>query len=232
MLIAIMLGKVFKWWKFCKKTPNYTFNQFPTQVRPANEILVTYPIPPAAYFIPPYQVSAPLFVPVAPADRPFLINNPTWSQLLIPPSFVGLFNRRLTTNDFTTNNLIPQQTFQFNLNQENDNGHHNHHHHHHRQRPVSVITLSSDEDDEQPPRVAPPHPQPFNSNSNRSNIKRERISIDHRTQYGMGSSSLNFDRLNSHDGLLGGFVSSDPRSIEMLMYGVNGQIDRNDIRLY
>jgi len=48
----------------------------------------------------------------------------------------------------------------------------------------------------------------------------------------MGSSSLNFDRLNSHDGLLGGFVSSDPRSIEMLMYGVNGQIDRNDIRLY
>ncbi|CAF4459421.1 unnamed protein product, partial [Rotaria magnacalcarata] len=49
---------------------------------------------------------------------------------------------------------------------------------------VSVITLSSDEDDEQPPpRVAPPHPQTINSNSNnRSNIKRERISIDHRTQ--------------------------------------------------
>lgn len=66
---------------------------------------------------------------------------------MIPPSFVGLFNRRLTTNDFQTNNLIPQQTFQFNLNQPNNNNH--------RQRPVSVITLSSDEDDEQqqpPPR--------------------------------------------------------------------------------
>lgn len=64
------------------------------QVRPTNEILVSYPLPPAAYFIPPYQglfilfsspifhwilvsfnlVSAPLFVPVAPTDRPFLIN--------------------------------------------------------------------------------------------------------------------------------------------------------------
>jgi len=36
-------------------------------------------------------------------------------------------------------------------------------------------------------RVAPPHPQTLNSNSNsnsnnRPNIKRERISIDHRTQ--------------------------------------------------
>jgi hypothetical protein len=88
----------------CKKTPNYTFNQFPTQVRPTNEILVTYPLPPAAYFIPPYQVSAPLFVPVAPTDRTFLINNPNWSQLLIPPSFVGLFNSRLTTNDFPNEN--------------------------------------------------------------------------------------------------------------------------------
>ncbi|CAF5190062.1 unnamed protein product, partial [Rotaria magnacalcarata] len=75
---------------------------------------------------------------------------------------------------------------------------------------VSVITLSSDEDDEQPPpRVAPPHPQTINSN-NRSNIKRERISIDHRTQYGMGS-SLYVDRLNSHENLLNGFVSNDDR---------------------
>jgi len=55
----------------CNKTPNYHFQQ---QVRPTNEILVSYPIPPAAYFIPPYQVSAPLFVPVNPTDRPFLIN--------------------------------------------------------------------------------------------------------------------------------------------------------------
>ncbi|CAM4803976.1 unnamed protein product [Rotaria magnacalcarata] len=183
----------------CKKPNNFTFNHFQTQIRqPANEILVSYPLPPAAYFIPPYQVGTPLFVPVAPTDRPFLINNPTWSQLLIPPSFVGLFNRRLTTNDF------PQQTFQFNLNQNTPINH--------RQRPVSVITLSSDEDDEQPPpRVAPPHPQTINSNSNnRSNIKRERISIDHRTQYGMGS-SLYMDRLNSHENLLNGFVSNDDR---------------------
>jgi uncharacterized protein YegJ (DUF2314 family) len=48
----------------------------------------------------------------------------------------------------------------------------------------------------------------------------------------MGSSTTNIDRLNSHSGLFSGFVSNDPRSIEMLMYGVNGQIDRNDIRLY
>ncbi|CAF3876219.1 unnamed protein product [Rotaria sp. Silwood1] len=171
----------------CKKPNNFTFNHFTTQIRQpaANEILVSYPLPPAAYFIPPYQVSTPLFVPVAPTDRPFLINNPTWSQLLIPPSFVGLFNRRLTTNDFPSNSYIPQQTFQFNLNQNNIMNNH-------RQRPVSVITLSSDEDDEQPPpRVAPPHPSSLNSNlninlninsNNRSNIKRERISIDHRTQ--------------------------------------------------
>ncbi|CAF1248174.1 unnamed protein product [Rotaria sordida] len=175
----------------CKKPNNFNFNHFTTQIRqPANEILVSYPLPPAAYFIPPYQVGTPLFVPVAPTDRPFLINNPTWSQLLIPPSFVGLFNRRLTTNDFPSTNYIPQQTFQFNLNENNLNNNHNNNNH--RQRPVSVITLSSDEDDEQPPpRVAPPHPPSLNSNinlnsnsisNNRSNIKRERISIDHRTQ--------------------------------------------------
>jgi hypothetical protein len=57
----------------CKKTKNYSLNNFPTEVnfrrilfkfifisnskvRPTgNEILVTYPIPPTAYFIPPYQ---------------------------------------------------------------------------------------------------------------------------------------------------------------------------------
>lgn len=72
----------------------------------------------------------------------FCFKNPTWSQLLIPPSFVGLFNRRLTTNDFPTNQFIPQQTFQLNFNDD---------HHNHRQGPVSVITLSSDEDDEQQP---------------------------------------------------------------------------------
>jgi hypothetical protein len=59
--------------------------------------------------------------------------------LLIPPSFVGLFNRRLTTNDFPSENSFPQEPFQFHSNEDN------------RQRPVSVITLSSDEDDEQPP---------------------------------------------------------------------------------
>jgi len=48
-------------------------------------------------------------------------------------------------------------------------------------RPVSVITLSSDSDDDgPPPRVAPPHPQNV---AHRSNIKRERVSIDHRNQF-------------------------------------------------
>ena len=77
----------------CKKTPDYPLNPFPTEVRPsANEILVSYPLPPAAYFIPPYQgssralschtialtlilVGTPVFLPVGPtSDRPFLIN--------------------------------------------------------------------------------------------------------------------------------------------------------------
>ena len=64
---------------------------------------------------------------------------------MIPPSFVGLFNRRLTTNEYPVENCLTHpssSSFQIHFNEENSN---------HRQRPVSVITLSSDEDDEQPP---------------------------------------------------------------------------------
>ncbi len=106
-------------------------------------------------------VGAPLFVPVGPTDRPFLINvilffrnsiqtnlfqNPTWSQLLIPPSFVGLFNRRLTTNDFPSQTFLREEPFQVNLEETSGTNP--------RQRSVSVITLSSDEEEEQPPRFA------------------------------------------------------------------------------
>ncbi|UJR34379.1 hypothetical protein I4U23_021787 [Adineta vaga] len=223
----------------CKKTGTYPINHFTNPVRPpGNEILVSYPLPPAAYFIPPYQVGTPLFVPVGPTDRPFLINNPTWSQLLIPPSFVGLFNRRLTTNDFSNQSYLPgSESFQININENTRNNPRQQQpqqqQQQQQQRSVSVITLSSDEDDEQPPRVAPPPPiiSSQTINPNRSNIKRERISIDHRTQNPINS-SLYPDRLNTDENLFNGFVSNDPRSIEMLMYGVNGQIDRNDIRLY
>ena len=68
---------------------------------------------------------------------------------MIPPSFVGLFNRRLTTNEYPVENCLTHpssSSFQIHFNEENSNNNLNH-----RQRPVSVITLSSDEDDEQPP---------------------------------------------------------------------------------
>jgi len=51
-----------------------------------------------------------------------------------------------------------------------------------------------------------------NNNRSRSNIKRERISIDHRTQFGSNSTLSNhFQRFNSNDNFFNGLVSNDPR---------------------
>jgi len=217
----------------CKRT--HTLPTFRPQARPAGEILVSYPLPPAAYFIPPYQdLASPLFLPVPPADRHFLINNPAWSQLLVPPSLVGLFNRRgpISTSEIEyasvhrpppppppliTRAVFPdahlsqyvpfQQSFDLSSYSTRPTFEKS------PPRAVSVITLSSDSDDDAPPpRVAPPHPNTLNP---RSNIKRERLSIDNRNQYGINipSTSLVVDNYN------------DPRSQRLLMAGENRRLN-------